>query len=208
MSNNNTFSRLAFVMAVALIVLAWGAPLFAQYGSSSKSNSGGSMNKSTSTVNQNHTYSTNAGTMGGNAYLIMIPASSTANTCQDILKDFSSNMSSENSNSQNKNGNGRVEHNSNSKSQGSSDSVTRRSAMWRWGCSTDDKSLYVFTNAPNESAALEEVPADLRAQAKVISMNSMSESHSNPKMEHNSKSTTKSQPSSGGMNYYTPFNDR
>lgn len=45
-----------------------------------------------------------------------------------------------------------------------------KSGIWQWGCSTDDQTLYLFTNAPSEEAALREVPSNLRSEAKVIQM--------------------------------------
>jgi hypothetical protein len=43
-------------------------------------------------------------------------------------------------------------------------------ASWKWGCGTDDQTLYVFTNAQTEEAALMDVPANLRGAARVIPM--------------------------------------
>ena len=41
-------------------------------------------------------------------------------------------------------------------------------------CETDDQTLYLFTNATSEEAALRDVPANLRSDAKVIRMSNFS----------------------------------
>jgi len=43
-----------------------------------------------------------------------------------------------------------------------------QTSSWQWGCNSDDKTIYLFTNATSETAALQHVPSEMRNDAKVI----------------------------------------
>jgi hypothetical protein len=139
--------------------------------------------------------------MGMNRYLVMIPHTGTG-TCQDVMKDFSSvsgsnmggtsgwsndndhNMDTQKGTSSSGNYSGSDKSGATTRGQsgtyGSANMNMGKSGIWQWGCSTDDQTLYLFTSAPSEEAALKEVPSNLRSEAKVIQMSNFSGQVNNP----------------------------
>jgi hypothetical protein len=116
----------------------------------------------------------------GLSYLVYIPGNSQANTCQDIMNEFSSTMNGQSGKDMKPDPAGSV-------------SMTRNRGAWEWGCSSDNKALYLFTKASGEKAALDEVPTNLRKQATVIRMSSLSEQKMHgQKMDQGGKSSRES----------------
>lgn len=59
---------------------------------------------------------------------------------------------------------------------GSMGSMNRTGVMgWEWGCSTDDKTVYILTRASSEQAALRDIPESMRNGARVIRLSQFSE---------------------------------
>ncbi len=176
MQYNNAFAKLFIVTAAAMLVMVWGMPSFAQMGGTNYQDPNSTMRNQTQRSSPQGNYSDKKMSgMGGEGYIIYIPASGSANTCHDVLKDFSSTTNSMSGGSmkdaKSKSSSGKMGDTGHS----NMSMMNQRSNGWEWGCSSDDRALYVFTNAPNEKEALEQVPSNLRSQAQIIRLNRFSE---------------------------------
>ncbi len=148
MQFKNNVNRMLVVMSIATLLIAWGAVTsFAQSGMNQEKQTSKTGNQSMANLN---------------SYLIYVPGSSEANTCQDIKNEFSKTMGSQPGTE--------MKHDP-----GTSTAMTQNQGAWEWGCSADNKALYLYTKASSEKAALDQVPSNLRNQAKVIRMSSLSE---------------------------------
>ncbi len=194
MQYNKAFARLFVVMAAVVLVMVWGMSSFAQMGGTQYQDPNSTMRNQTQGSSPQGNYSDKKMSgMNGEGYIIYIPASGSANTCHDVLKDFSSATNSMSGgsmkNSWSKSNSGKTGETGHS----NMSMMNQRSNRWEWGCSSDDRALYVFTNAPNEKEALEQVPSDLRSQAQIIRLNRFSEqSEKTEPANNNNMAPTKS----------------
>lgn len=153
------------------------------------------------------------GQVGMNRYLVMIPDA--GDNCQDVIREFSSTMPMQRDGSQtqrqgtpgtqdqtgttgtpNRMGTDGKTQQGTTTQQGTQQAM-KSNVIWQWGCETDEQTLYLFTNASSEDAALRDVPANLRSDAKVIKMSNFTGQSDQILNQHDQKS----KPSQGEKRY-------
>jgi hypothetical protein len=170
MRTTNTLIRTILIAASTSILLAWTVSAVLAQG--------------TSTPDRPLSNVSNVGTR----YLVMIEHAGSGD-CQDAMRQFSSAIKSSTgmgdsksySQQEGKTGvvdggtgmgtdKGAIPDKSTVGAPGASGLSGAQTSAWQWGCSNEDKTIYLFTNASSADAALNQIPAEMRSRARAVKM--------------------------------------